>query len=458
MVRTPTGDRGAPQTAGQRRAAGRAVRGRLPRARLARLTTGGRDPLGILAAQDATRVPDLVPLRAERMAASPFAFYRGTAALMAADLGRDEHTGICVASCGDAHVANFGLYASPQRRLVFDLNDFDEAAWAPWEWDVKRLVTSLVVGGREAGHDEATVREVALAAVHAYVRALDAVTSLSPVERYFSHFDARAVLANERGPARTALKAAIRDAERRTGERAVRRLTQTDADGRMAFVEAPPTTAHVAAGPERDVHEDFAAYAETVAVDVRLLLRQHTVADVVRRVVGVGSVGTRCYLVLLQDGDGNALILQVKEAGRSVLAQHGGARQPEALVEHVAAFGEGGRVVALQRVLQAFSDPFLGHLHTEHGDFYVRQFHDMKGGFDVATLDGPQLHRYGRACAVVLARAHGQSPDAAAVVGYAGGGKAVGEAILDWAYAYADLSRTDYERFVAARATTAPEA
>lgn len=439
----------APSSTAQRRAAGRDARRRLPRAALARLTLGERDPLGILAAQNATRVPDLVPLRTQRMAADPFAFYRGTAALMAADLAGDEHTGILVASCGDAHLGNVGLYASPQRTLLFDLNDFDEAAWAPWEWDLKRLVASIVVGGRRAGRDETAVRDAGLAAVRAYARSLDAATARSPVERYFTHFDARAALARADRPARAALRAAIRDAERRTGERAVRRLVEADADGRMRFVDDPPTMTHPSAEQGQDVHEAFAAYASTVGVDVAVLLQQYRIADVVRRVVGVGSVGTRCYLAVLADGDGNALILQVKEAGRSVLEQYGGIPQPAALTRHVATFGEGGRVAALQRVLQAFSDPFLGHLRGGPVDSYVRQFHDMKGGFDVESLDDADFHRYGVACATVLARAHSQSPAGAVVAGYVGRGRAVGEAVLAWAYAYADVSRADYERFLA---------
>ena len=430
--------------------AGRDARRTTPRRALAELTTSGRDPLGILERQNATRVPELVPLRTERMSASPFAFYRGTAALMAADLSRAVSTDIRVSSCGDAHVANFGFYASPQRTLVFDLNDFDEAALAPWEWDVKRLVTSIVIAGQATSRDMTVVRGAARDAVRAYARSLAAYVERSPLERYYEHFDAAGALSLRDGEERRAVKAAIRSAEKRTGERAVRKLTEVDEHGRLRFVEAPPTMTHVDAETQRRVQSAVDAYLQTTNVDIRLLLQHYAVSDTVRRVVGVGSVGTRCYVTVLQDGDGNALLLQTKEAGRSVLEEHGGCPQPAAVADHIARHGEGGRVVAMQRILQGVSDPFLGHMRGAQFDFYVRQFRDMKGGFDIETLDDGPFGEYGRACATTLARAHSQSPQAATVAGYVGSGRVVGEAILDWAEAYAELSRADYDAFLAA--------
>lgn len=438
-----------PSSRASQAAEGRSHRRSTPRRTLAQLESTGRDPLAILDAQNATRVPDLVPLRIERMSASPFAFYRGTAALMAADLARGASTGIHVASCGDAHVANFGLYASPQRTLVFDLNDFDEAAWAPWEWDLKRLTTSLVIGGQATGRDEAVIREAVLTTVRTYATSVAAYARRSPVARYYEHFDATGALAVADKAGRRVVRGAIRQAEKRTGERAARKLTEQDADGRLRFVEAPPAMAHVDAETAAKVEHSVAAYLETTTADIRLLLEHYVVSDTVRRAVGVGSVGTRCYVTALQDGDDHTLLLQTKEAGASVLVEHGGAEQPPDFAARIEHQGEGARVVALQRILQGVSDPFLGSFRGETGDYYVRQFRDMKGGFDVESLeDGPFL-LYAQACGTTLARAHSQSPNAAAVAGYIGGNAAVGDALLEWSWAYAELSRSDYAAFLA---------
>ena len=442
-----------PPTVADRAEEGRRTRQRVARSALSRLTVGERDPLGILDRQNRTRVPELVPLRTERMSASPFAFYRGTAAIQAADMAGDPHTGILVPSCGDAHVANFGFYASPQRSLVFDLNDFDEAAWAPWEWDLKRLVTSVVIGGQATSRDESIVRGATLAAVRTYARAMAAYAKSSPLTRFFEHFEAGAAAASADRASRAVVEEAIRDAQKRTAERAMKRITETDAGGRIVFVEQPPTMFHVDADAQGRLRENMRLYRDTVSIDIRMLLTHYTVSDIAMRVVGVGSVGTRCGLVVLQDGDDNALLLQAKEAGQSVLVEYGGIEQPDAFTAHVAQFGEGGRVVALQRILQAVSDPFLGHLQAHAADFYVRQFHDMKGGIEAETLEDRPFRAYAEACAATLARAHAQSPNAAIIAGYIGNGRVVGESLLEWAYAYAALSKQDFDAFVAQGAT-----
>ncbi|MFG6503824.1 DUF2252 domain-containing protein [Microbacterium sp. P05] len=440
----------SPPSTAEGRATGRGTRQRLPRRDLATLTTTGRDPLSILTAQNAPRVPELVPLRIQRMAASPFAFYRGAAAVMAADLARDQTTGIVVASCGDAHVANFGFYASPQRSLVFDLNDFDEAAWAPWEWDLKRLVTSIVLAGGETSRSDQVVREAAGAAVITYARVMDRLVDRDPVARYFEHFSPESLMGSFDPQSRAVLGEAIRDAKRRTGGRAVRRLTVGGGSGgRLAFTEQPPTMVHLDAETTQRLLAVEGDYRTSVNIDVAVLLEQYSIVDVARRVVGVGSVGTRCYLVLLQDGDAHALILQGKEAVRSVLDEYGNWPQPPALTSLIASAGQGARVVSLQRVLQAVSDPFLGHVRSAT-DFYLRQLHDMKGGIEMSELeDGPFL-RYAQACAATLARAHAQSPNAPAVAGYAGSGRALAGPMVEWAFAYADLTRADHAAFVAA--------
>jgi uncharacterized protein (DUF2252 family) len=439
----------APPSHAEQLARGRARREGTGWGDVAQLTTDGRDPLGILAEQNATRLQELVPLRIERMSASPFTFYRGTAALMAADLARDPHSGIFVASCGDAHVSNLGFYASPQRTLTFDLNDFDEAAWAPWEWDVKRLVASIVVAGRSTDRDPNVVERAARVAVKAYLHAMSAATETSPTERYFTHYSPSANLETLDRHSREALEAAMKDARKRTRTRAGRRLTERTDDGRVRLKEQPPTTMHVDEELWTRVYDALRQYQESASVDVREVLRQYSLVDLALRVVGVGSVGTRCYIALLQDGDGRNFVLQIKEAGVSVLEQYGGVRQPADLHETVAAFGNGARVVGMQRILQAASDPFLGHLRAR-ADFYVRQFHDMKGGIDMDTLKDAPFHRYAEACGAVLARAHAQSPDAAQIVGFAGKGRRLTDAIVEWSRAYAELSRSDYEAFLAA--------
>lgn len=433
----------------ERRAAGRGARQRLPRTALATLSGGDRRPLEIIEQQNSTRVAELVPLRRERMSQSPFAFYRGTAAIMADDLARDDHTGIMVASCGDAHLANFGFYASPQRSLVFDLNDFDEAGWAPWEWDVKRLVASIVIAGQASGRDSTVIDRAADGAVRAYARVIDAVARMSPIDRYFAHLDLHTGRKHLDKQSRATFHEAVEDATKRTGVRAARRLSAADAEGRLRFVERPPTMTSMPEDFLARIAGAFDDYVATTPVDLQNVLSAYRPIDVARRVVGVGSVGTRCHLVLLQDADEHALILQAKEAGASVLARYGGIAQPPNMSRHVERYGEGGRVVALQRILQATSDPFLGFLRGEGFDFYVRQFHDMKGSVDVESLDDRPFTSYAATCALTLARAHAQSADAAAVAGYLGKGEAAATAITAWAHAYAEVSRADFEAYVA---------
>lgn len=439
-----------PPSRRQLREEGRALRAHHPRSALAAHASGTRDPLGIFERQNENRLPELLSLRRERTAQNPFTFYRGTAALMAADLADAPNSGILVASCGDAHVSNFGFYASPQRDLVFDLNDFDEAAWAPWEWDLKRLVTSVIIGGRSSSREERTIEDAARLTVARYLDTIRAVTRRSPVERYFTRFDIDAAPATLDPASREALTAAVAQAQKRTGKRAVRKLTERDARGRRRIVLREPTTLAAPEEARALVQRLFDDYLMAVPADVALLFRHFAPVDVALRVVGVGSVGTRCFLVLMQDGDDHALLMQPKQASRSVLEEYGRVVQPAELQTLVAASGEGARVVAMQRILQALSDPFLGHVRSETADYYVRQFHDMKGGFDVEGLENESFLVYARGCATVLARAHSQSDSAARITGYVGGGRQVTEAILDWCYRYVDVSARDHAEFVAA--------
>lgn len=452
----PTEDWHLPSSVSDRIEAGKRMRSRLPHHLLGTVSRATRNPLAIIDAQNANRLQHLIPLRTERMAQSPFAFYRGTAAIMAADFAEEEHSNVLIPSCGDAHISNFGFFASPQQTLVFDLNDFDEAAWAPWEWDLKRMVASIVIAGQATARDQVAVEDAVLTAVRAYAIALRTAAKLSPRERYFARFDAEAAFDGLDPESQSVLKRAIKHAKRKTGERAAKKLTQTGDDGRMRFVENPPTMTRLDAETEADLQSIVQSYLATASTDIQLLSRHYTVCDVSRRVVGVGSVGTRCSLALMQDGDGNSMILQSKEAVRSVLEEHGRIVQPEIMSRTVEAVGEGARVVGLQRILQAVSDPFLAYLRYNGLDLYVRQFHDMKGGIEAEELEDQPFTTYAQACAVILARAHSQSLWAPLISGYIGGGRSLGRVLVEWGYAYADRSREDYELFVASNAQLEP--
>ena len=446
-----TDARVAPDSVRNNLAAGRALRTRVPISTLGTLTVRpDRDTLAIISEQNQTRLPELLPLRKERMSKSAFTFYRGTAALMAADLDVNPHTNLLVPSCGDAHLSNFGFYASPQRTLVFDLNDFDEAAWAPWEWDLKRLITSIIVAGQTSSRDPHVVREAVFATVTQYASALRASVQVSALQRFYSRIEPEATLKYLPDVTKKALKKAMKQAKKRTAERAVSKLTTKNEAGKLSFVLNPPTMTPVDDQVLHSHHALLQRYEESASPDIQLLLLHYTFADAARRVVGVGSVGTRCTLHLFQDADGNALILQAKESRQSVLEQYGNISQPRRLHQIVSQQGEGARVVGMQRILQAVSDPFLGYLQSEGRDFYVRQFHDMKGGVDAETLDDESFGVYAVACGITLARAHSQSVRAPLVSGYVGGGKHLAEALYDWGFAYARLAEADFEQYVRA--------
>lgn len=430
---------------------GRTLRARLKRSEQARLVAPeGRDPVAILERQHASRLAELVPVRVGRMAQSAFAYYRGTAAVMAADLAAGPDTGVDVVCCGDAHVSNFGFYASPERALLFDLNDFDEAGVAPWEWDVKRLAASVHVGGRDIGMSEAACADASRAAVAAYRVALRGLMRMSALDRYYHRVDAGAVEAQLAG---VHTRKAVRKARTRTSDQLLERITLRDgAGGGLRIVDQPPVTRHVDHARPEELDGLFRQYLTTLREDVAWLLSQFRLVDFVLRVVGVGSVGTRCYVIALEGPGGEVLFLQAKEAQASVLTSHGG--RPAIIPGAPAgvAFNEGHRVVAGQRVLQAQSDPFIGHITGwagEHGDrprvdYYWRQFRDMKGSIELSLLDGPQFSAYGELCGCLLARAHSQSPGAAAVAAYLGAGDAFDAAVSAWAAAYADLAEADY--------------
>jgi len=435
---------------------GRAIRNRVPRSVHSEFRTPDRDPVQILKEQNKGRLAELVPVRFGRMLESPFAYYRGTAAVMANDLATDEVTGLHVVSCGDAHISNFGFYASPERNLLFDLNDFDEAGLAPWEWDVKRLVASVIIGGRDRGFSKDRTSSAAALALRSYRRGMRRASELTVLERYFFHIDQQDLMvALGSDEDRDLVSRTIQKARDRTSDRVLERMVTINPAGTPKIVDEPPVTRHVDHGGEVELSAVFDQYRQTLRADTAQLLSQFRMVDYVLRVVGVGSVGTRCYVILFVGPNGEPLFLQAKEAAHSVLQTHGHIAQilPDGLPPNLHSH-QGYRVIACQRILQAHSDPFLGWIEGYRGDdlnraptdYYWRQFRDMKGSLDLAKMSPDQFEGYAALCAGLLARAHSQSPLCVAIASYLGEGDKFDEAVLKWTDRYADQAERDFAR------------
>ena len=429
---------------------GRALRSQSPRKALAELTVADRTATEILVDQNRSRVPELIGLRFARMLVSPLTFYRGAAAVMAADLAASPTSNIEVMSCGDAHLSNFGVFATPDRALVFDLNDFDEAAMAPAEWDLKRLVTSAILGARQLKFPETAVSDIAHGAAGAYRDALVAMMQMSVLDRFYLRAEPIKQSDLVSAPFGEVIHRTVERARKRTSERAFAKLTELDAEGTPRFREDPPLTRHVPLSDETALLQAVDEYMTSVPVDVRLLLAHFRATDIAMRVVGVGSVGTRCYLASVVDRYGTPLILQIKEAKRSVLQEYGKRTQLPLLTAAIAAHGEGRRVVDGQRILQSMSDLLLGTIRIDGADFYVRQFHDMKGSVDLGELNAETFAEYAAGCAAILARAHAQSANAAVLRGYFGSGGKAADAVVTWCYRYADKTVDDFDQLTAA--------
>jgi uncharacterized protein (DUF2252 family) len=434
-------------------ARGRALRRTVPRSSLSQLNPSARSATEILVAQNADRLGDLVPLRFARMLADPFSFYRGSAAVMAADLAASPTSGIEIMCCGDAHISNFGLYAAPHRSILFDLNDFDEAAVAPAEWDVKRLVTSAIIGGRHAGYRAKAIRRCVEQALEGYQRSLAAMLEeMDVLDRYYLRVEPEHYTGEISKGLQAVIDKTISEARTRTSARVFKQITEIGPDGTPRLREAPPILQHVDEEIEAPLLESIEEYLAAVPADVALLLSHFRVTDLALRVVGVGSVGTRCYLVILVGPNDTPLILQIKQATRSVLEEYGGWPQPNTLTAAVEAKGQGVRVIDGQQILQAMSDVFLGVTRKDGRDYYVRQFHDMKGTIDVEGMSAATFTEYAVACAVLLARAHSQSANASILRGYVGTNDSVHCAVAEWSYAYADKSLDDFHQLRAAAA------
>ncbi len=420
--------------------AGRALRRAVPRSAHAEWIPppDRADPVAVLVESGRDRVPELLPIRYGRMSQSPFAFYRGSAAVMAADLATTPTTGVQVQACGDAHLMNFGLFATPERNLVFDLNDFDETAPGPWEWDVKRLAASVVIAARDVGLPGRAALAAATRSMASYRQHLWDYAERSPLEVWYDRLDT-SLLDDARGDdaARARARKLVAKAQRRVGEQLVPKLTEVVA-GRYRLVDQPPLLYHSPdlGGPEEEAAAFLSRYRDSLPEERRVLLDRYRLVDAAVMVVGVGSVGTRALVALLMSADDHPLLLQVKEAQASVLEPYNG-RGP---VEH-----DGRRVVVGQRLMQAASDIFLGWSTGPRGhEFYVRQLRDMKLSVDLAGADEQRMCSYSEICGWALARAHARTGDAATIAGYLGRKDRVDRAIGEFATRYADQAEQDH--------------
>jgi uncharacterized protein (DUF2252 family) len=431
-----------------RYAVGESIRGRVPRESHAdwRAPANRPDPVEVVVAGNAGRQEDLVPLRMGRMGATPFTFLRGAAAVMAWDLSHTPVTGVQATIDGDAHINNFGLYGTPQRDVIVDLNDFDEALVGPWEWDLKRLVASVNVAGRQNGMNKKERRRAVMGTVKGYRTNMHRLMTMGLLDVWSMHVRAERMPPGLVIPkkARVLVEKAVAKAKRRTNATLLPKVAQKHRDGKWRFVEAPPILTKVTADERAMVDAALADYADTLQPAFRSMLRRYSFASAAHRVVGVGSVGNRAYLALLfGNGDGDPLVLQVKEA---TFPAHGPYLPPTALkVDH-----GGARVVLTQRVLQATSDPLLGHTTMDGRPYYVRQMQNRKASIPVEFLIGESFNFWGFLCGSLLSRAHARSGDAAKIAGYCGIDDQLDRALADFAEAYSTQTSNDHKKLAEA--------
>lgn len=411
-----------------------------------------REPLEILMEQNQTRLPHLVPVRMGRMLESPFAYYRGTAGVMAADLSTVPTSHVSMLICGDAHISNFGFFASPERKLLFDLNDFDEAGYGPWEWDLKRLMASVYLAALDNHESESTAYEITRKTSKYYRETLLRMLDMSTLDRFYYSVNADSIVeAMDQGKARKQFEKITSKARTRNSAQALAKFAVREENGSHRIVDQPPLTMHSDALPDELREQLWAKYTNSASSEIRYLLQSFTEIDQVLRVVGVGSVGTRCYISLLEDMNRAPLFLQIKEAQTSVLYSYGQQGAQAHIPGGREIRGNGYRVVASQKVLQAQSDMFLGWVDRVPGhdglprDYYVRQFRDMKGSINLAALDADGLKTTAKLCASLLARAHAQSHRIGDIAIFVESGKPLDIAFANWSQTYAKQCTADYE-------------
>jgi uncharacterized protein (DUF2252 family) len=440
----------------ERVARGKAARKSVPRAghALFEPLSTRADPVELLERQAKTRVPELVPIRYGRMLVSPFTFYRGAAMIMAHDLAATPRSGLTVQCCGDAHLSNFGVFASPERALVFDVNDFDETLPGPWEWDVKRLAVSMLIAARSNGFRAKEQDRIVLDTVGQYRTAMAEFAGMKQLDVWYAHLDVDSALQDYASQFKPKLvkrtEKTLAKARTKDSMTAFSKLTHV-VDGKPRIVDESPLIVpmdQLAAGRELDeivegLHQLLRDYRGTLEFDRRVLLEAFELTDLARKVVGVGSVGTRAYIALLLGRDGqDPLFLQMKEAEASVLEEFLG---PSEFSNH------GQRVVVGQRLMQAVSDIFLGWLHVDTGldgkprDFYARQLKDWKGSAEIEQMNPEGMATYGKLCGWTLARAHARSGDRIAIASYLGKSDSFDRAIVQFSKAYADQNERDYQ-------------
>ena len=432
---------------------GKSLRERLPRSSHAiwHPPAAGREPIEIIEASNQGRLQELIPIRYGRMLRSPFTFLRGSAALMAYDLATTPKTDIIVQACGDCHLLNFGFFATPERNLVFDINDFDETLPAPWEWDLKRLVVSFVIAGRDSDLSDQESKAAAIDCARSYREHLREYSRLSPLEIWYTRIGVEQAI--EMAPDEKTRK--IREQMMaKARERIIEHLYPkivTQTGGRNRFVDQPPILYHVNEPDwETLVREGLEDYRQSLPEERRVLFDRYQLEDFALKVVGIGSVGTRCYIALFFSEDNHPLILQVKEACPSVLEPYTAKSQYE---------NQGQRVVTGQRLMQSSSDIFLGWTQGRRGkDFYLRQLRDMKFSLPIEGVSAVQLQRYAEFCGWTLARAHAKSGDAATISGYLGKGDQFDLAMGEFAIAYAEQTERDHAALVEAVKTGRVEA
>jgi uncharacterized protein (DUF2252 family) len=442
-------------TVAERIARGKAARAEVPRSSHARFepSPDRPPPIQLLERQAETRVPELVPIRYGRMLVSPFTFYRGAALIMATDLASSARSGFTVQCCGDAHLSNFGVFGSPDRRLVFDINDFDETHPGPWEWDVKRLAVSMLIASRDNGFSAADEERIVLETVGQYRKSMRDFAVQDNLGVWYARLEIEQLLAeraDELAPRQVKrTQKALAKARTKDSMSAFEKLTE-EVDGQHRIVDQSPLIAPIdtLAPGDRDtvlamLHSLVRVYRSTLEHDRRVLLEQYDLVDFARKVVGVGSVGTRAWIALFMGHDGtDPLFLQFKEAEASVLEEF---LVPSEFANH------GERVVTGQRLMQASSDIFLGWIHVDAGmdgqprDFYGRQLRDWKGSAEIEEMVPSGLEVYGRLCGWTLARAHARSGDRVAIASYLGNGTNFDRAILEFAKAYADQNERDFK-------------
>jgi uncharacterized protein (DUF2252 family) len=402
------------------------------------------DPIDVLQRSDHGRLTELLPIRYGRMRQSPFAFFRGSAAVMAWDLSATPITGIRTQACGDCHIANFGGFASPERRLLFDINDFDETLRAPWEWDLKRLAASIVLESRELGFAGGRCEQVVQAMGKSYREHMHKYAHMRALEVWYSHMDPEVFIKEALTPAAKEHWEQVEEKARsQTAEQIFPKIANVK-KGRTRIIDHPPLVYHPRESDviRKHVIQMFHAYRETLPAERRIILDRYCIVDVARKVVGVGSVGTRCAVVLLMAGEHDPLLLQFKEAFPSVLEPYAG----KSLYSN-----HGERVVTGQRMLQSASDVFLGWTHDEEGrSYYFRQLRDMKMKIDLETMSRSDWFEYVEICGWTLARAHARTGEAAMIAGYLGKSEVFDSALVKFAMSYADQTDRDYSGFVKA--------